>query len=81
MFKFLTGKNFTQSSTYRGLALIASSVAFVMGYGHIFSAELTTTGVQFGGVVGTLIPAAIGAYDVVRDEFKRGQDGFINTIS
>lgn len=61
---------FNQSSTWRGLALIGSTIAAVAGYGHFFSAEITQTGVQFGGVIGLAVPAIIGVYDAIRDEFK-----------
>lgn len=61
---------FNQSSTWRGLALIGSSVAAVLGYGHLFSAEITAQGLNFGGVVGAAVPVAVGIYDALRDEFK-----------
>lgn len=63
---------FNQSSTWRGLALIGSTIAAVTGYGHFFSADITQTGVQFGGVIGLAVPAVIGIYDAIRDEFKSG---------
>lgn len=59
-----------QSSTWRGLALVGSSIAAVMGYGHIFSAEITAQGLSLGGAVGAAIPFVVGAYDALRDEFK-----------
>lgn len=74
MFKFeIPIKNLKQSSTYRGLALVGSAAAFALGYGHIFSAEVTATGIQLGGVAGAFITAGIGLYDVIRDEFKSGE--------
>lgn len=59
-----------QPSTWRGLALLGSVVAAATGYGHLFSADVTENGVQLGGVVGAVVPMAIGIFDVVRDEFK-----------
>lgn len=74
MFKFeIPIKNLKQSSTYRGLALVGSAAAFALGYGHIFSAEVTETGIQLGGVAGAFITAGIGLYDVIRDELKSGE--------
>lgn len=71
MFKFeLPIKNLKQSSTWRGLALVGSAAAFALGYGHIFSAEMTAAGVQFGGIAGAFITAGVGLYDVIRDELK-----------
>lgn len=61
---------FKQASTWRGLALIGSTVAAIFGYGHLFSVDVTTAGVQLGGAVGLAVPAVIGAYDAIRDEFK-----------
>ncbi|ODS10167.1 hypothetical protein [Vibrio scophthalmi] len=63
-------KRFKQSSTWRGLALVGSAAALVSGNGHLFTAEVTDAGMQFGGVVGALVVAAIGVYDAIRDEFK-----------
>ncbi|ORT52514.1 membrane protein (plasmid) [Vibrio sp. qd031] len=63
---------FNQGSTWRGLALIGSVVAAVTGYGHVFSAEVTQSGVVLGGAVGVAVPAVLGVYEVIRDEFKGG---------
>ena len=59
-----------QSSTWRGLALIASAVALTTGHGHLFSAEYSeAAGLSFGGLIGTAVPCLIGLYDTLRDEF------------
>ncbi|WP_311568392.1 hypothetical protein [Photobacterium arenosum] len=59
-----------QSSTWRGLALVGSTIAAVFGYGHLFSAEVSDAGVQLGGVIGMAVPFVVGAYDAIRDELK-----------
>lgn len=65
-----------QSSTWRGLALIASGVALATGNAHLFSAEINDTGVHVGGLigdtVGILTPIAIGLYDTIRNQHERG---------
>ncbi len=69
---------FSQGSTWRGLALLGSSVAMLAtGDGHIFNATINETGLHLGGIVGnainTLVPVAIGAYELMKDEFKNGE--------
>lgn len=63
-----------QASTWRGLALLAGSAASIFGYGDLFSASVTSEGVQMGGAVGSALafgaPLAIGLYETVRDEVK-----------
>ena len=65
---------FDQTSTWRGLVLIVSSVAAVFGYGDLFSASIGSDGVQLGGVIGQAVtigaPLVVGVYDAVRDEVK-----------
>lgn len=63
-------KQLNQSSTWRGLALLASAAAASAGYGHLLSVEVTGSGVGFGGAIGIAIPTIIGLYDTMRDEFK-----------
>ena len=61
-----------QSSTWRGLALISSTIALTFGYSHLFSAEYTeANGLSFGGIIGAVVPALIGVYDALRDEFAQ----------
>lgn len=68
--------NFNQKSTWRGLALIGSAVALLSGNGHLFSAELTDTGVSLGGVIGSaaavVVPIGVGLWETLRDELKTG---------
>ncbi|UTZ31744.1 hypothetical protein HB762_10235 [Vibrio campbellii] len=54
-----------EKSTVRGLALIGSVIAILTGYGDVFSAQVTESGVEFGGAVGLAITAGIGAYDAL----------------
>ncbi|MFW7525316.1 hypothetical protein ACODM8_14435 [Vibrio ostreicida] len=68
---------FNQTSTWRGLTLIGSAVAAFLGYGDLFSASVSTDGVELGGIIGqtvsVLIPASIGVYETVRDEVKSAE--------
>ncbi|MGL1370060.1 hypothetical protein ACSTJM_13255 [Vibrio parahaemolyticus] len=41
-----------ERSTLKGLALLGSVIAAATGYGHLFSVEITETGVNLGGAVG-----------------------------
>ncbi len=59
-----------ERSTWKGLALIGSVVAAVTGYGHLFSVEVTDTGVNLGGVLGVAVPAVIGVWEAVPDKWK-----------
>lgn len=59
-----------ERSTLKGFALLGSVIAAATGYGHLFSVELTDTGVNFGGAVGLAIPAVIGAYEALPDKWK-----------
>ncbi len=59
-----------QPSTVRGFTLLLSTIAAFFGYGDLFSAELTSEGLQLGGVIGAAVPVAVGVYEVVRDEVK-----------
>lgn len=63
-----------QSSTWKGLALLGSTAAAVLGYGDIFSVDITEQGLQLGGVlggvIGAAVPAVMGAYEVVRNQDK-----------
>lgn len=73
-----------QTSTWRGLVLIASAAAAFFGYGDLFSASISGDGVQLGGVIGQAVtigaPLAIGVYDAVRDEVK-GAKKLVNKVA
>lgn len=65
-------KRFMQGSTWRGLTVLLSVIAAMVGYGDVFSATLTEGGaLQVGGAVGAVITAGVGFYDVARDEYKQ----------
>lgn len=59
-----------QSSTWCGLALLGSVIAMTTGHGELFSAGVTDSGLQLGGVIGAAVPAVVGLYHALRDEFK-----------
>ncbi|MCF9807357.1 hypothetical protein J8B24_13420, partial [Vibrio parahaemolyticus] len=47
-----------EGCTRKGLALLGSVIAAATGYGHLFSVEITETGVNLGGAVGLAIHEA-----------------------
>jgi hypothetical protein len=69
-FNYIKEKIMFERSTLKGLTLLGSVIAAATGYGHLFSVELTDTGVNFGGAVGLAIPAVIGAYESLPDKWK-----------
>ncbi|CAE6939473.1 hypothetical protein [Vibrio sp. B1FLJ16] len=59
-----------ERSTWKGIALLGSVIAAATGYGHLFSVEVTETGLNLGGAVGLVILAVIGAYEALPDSWK-----------
>jgi len=59
-----------QPSTQKGLALMVSGVALAAGHPEIITASVTESGVQYGGIAGTLLPVALGIYETIRNENK-----------
>ncbi|PKF49024.1 hypothetical protein AT251_21895 [Enterovibrio nigricans] len=57
-----------QPSTYKGLALLGSMAAVATGNGHLFTAEMTNTGMVYGGMIGTLVPTVLGLWETLRNE-------------
>jgi hypothetical protein len=64
------GIDLSQSSTKKGLALVASGAALVMGHPELLTASITDTGVHYGGVIGAAVPVAVGLWETLRNEFK-----------
>ncbi|KKA43934.1 hypothetical protein WN56_15560 [Salinivibrio sp. KP-1] len=64
----------SQGSTWRGLALLGSAAAGVLGYGDLVSVSVANDGLQFGGVLGVAVPTLIGAYEVARNEYKNAKN-------
>ena len=58
-----------EPSTKKGLALVAAGATVVAGHPEIISASVSETGVQFGGIIGTAAPVAIGLWETIRKEF------------
>ena len=52
--------DFKQLSTKKGLALIGAGIALAAGHPELLTASVSETGVQYGGLLGTLVPLAIG---------------------
>ncbi|MFA0313124.1 hypothetical protein [Vibrio splendidus] len=58
------------SLTKKGLALIGAGIALAAGHPELLTASVSETGVQYGGLLGTLVPLAIGLWETLRNEFK-----------
>ncbi|MEZ8246369.1 hypothetical protein [Vibrio splendidus] len=56
------------SSTKKGLALLGAGAALVAGHPELLTASVSETGVQYGGLLGTLVPLAIGLWETLRNE-------------
>ncbi|OOF08156.1 hypothetical protein BZG83_16340 [Salinivibrio sp. PR919] len=65
----------SQGSTWKGLALLGSAAAGVLGYGDLISVSVSNDALHFGGVLGVAVPTLIGAYEVARNEYKNAQNG------
>ncbi len=59
-----------QPSTWRGLALLGSAAALVTGHGDVFSAQITESGVQYGGAVGFAVTSVVGLWETLRNQQK-----------
>jgi hypothetical protein len=67
--KFL-GIDFSQPSTKKGLVLLGSAAALLVGRPELLTATVTPDGVQAGGIIGAAVPAVIGLWETLRNEFK-----------
>lgn len=73
MKKFLKEKlniDLSQPSTQKGLALVGAGVALAAGHPELLTATVTDAGVQYGGLIGTFVPLAVGLWETLRNEFK-----------
>lgn len=61
---------FAQPSTKKGLALVGAGAALAVGHPEILTAAIDGDGVQYGGVIGSVVPALLGVYELIRNEFK-----------
>ncbi len=59
-----------QPSTKKGIALVGAGVALAAGHPELLTAAVTDAGVQYGGLVGTVVPLALGLWETLRNEFK-----------
>ncbi|EGR2797595.1 hypothetical protein QNF03_002276 [Vibrio cidicii] len=60
-----------EPSTKKGLALVAAGGALALGRPELITASVTETGVQWGGLIGSVAPLVIGFWEVVRKEWKQ----------
>ncbi|NAW85107.1 hypothetical protein CAG71_01330 [Photobacterium halotolerans] len=64
----------SQASTAKGIALVsATGFALATGNTELLSAAISAEGVQYGGIIGTAVPLALGAWETFRDEKKDGR--------
>mgnify|MGYP000483230842 CR=1 FL=1 len=63
------GINIDEASTKKGIALIGSGAALAMGHPELLTASITESGVQYGGLIGTAVPVALGIWEMIRKEF------------
>lgn len=63
------GINLDEPSTKKGIALIGSGAALAMGHPELLTASITESGVQYGGLIGTAVPVALGIWETIRKEF------------
>ncbi|NOI32227.1 hypothetical protein [Vibrio coralliilyticus] len=63
------GININEPSTKKGIALIGSGAALAMGHPELLTASITESGVQYGGLIGTAVPVALGIWETIRKEF------------
>lgn len=64
------GIDLDQPSTKKGIALLGAGVALATGHPELLTASVTAEGVQYGGLVGTTLPILLGAWEMIRNEFK-----------
>lgn len=58
-----------QASTKKGLALIGAWVALVTGHPELITANATSHGIQFGGLIGLVTPIMVGIWETIRNEY------------
>ncbi|PAU36124.1 hypothetical protein CKF94_21560 [Vibrio coralliilyticus] len=63
------GININEPSTKKGIALIGSGAALAIGHPELLTASITESGVQYGGLIGTAVPVALGIWETIRKEF------------
>ena len=63
------GINLNEPSTKKGIALIGSGTALALGHPELLTASITESGVQYGGLIGTAVPVALGIWETIRKEF------------
>ncbi|WP_299695636.1 hypothetical protein, partial [uncultured Vibrio sp.] len=57
-----------QPSTQKGIALLGAGVALVSGHPELLTATVTEAGVQYGGLIGTVVPLVMGLWETLRNE-------------
>ncbi|MBJ2144814.1 hypothetical protein JC606_00230 [Vibrio sp. IB15] len=58
-----------QPSTKKGIALVGAGIALASGHPEFLTATVTETGVQYGGLIGTVVPFAVGLWEAFRKEW------------
>lgn len=57
-----------EPSTKKGIALIAAGATLAIGRPDIITASVTDAGIQFGGLVGAVVPFMVGIWEAIRRE-------------
>ncbi|EMX0313697.1 MULTISPECIES: hypothetical protein [Vibrio harveyi group] len=57
-----------QPSTKKGIALLGAGIALATGHPELLKASVAGDGVQFGGLMGTLVPLVVGLWETLRNE-------------
>ncbi|PMK90825.1 hypothetical protein [Vibrio lentus] len=58
-----------QPSTKKGIALVGAGIALASGNPEFLTATVTDAGVQYGGLIGTVVPLAMGLWEAFRKEW------------
>lgn len=59
-----------EPSTKKGIALLGAGAALALGYPELITASVTAEGVQYGGIIGAVVPVVLGLWETVRREFQ-----------
>ncbi|NLS13367.1 hypothetical protein HGP28_10730 [Vibrio sp. SM6] len=73
MFTWLK-RRLKEPSTKKGVALVGAGLALAVGQPQLITAAVTENGIEWGGLLGAIVPVVLGAWEVARVE--RGGGGY-----